>query len=127
MPGPPFDIALLFAQGAAGAGAKGADTPTWSYLLLYAPIFLLFYVLLIRPGQQAERKRRELINALKKNDRVLTQAGIYGTVVSIHPDGDRVVLRVDDDRGVKMEFSKASIARVVDPAADKEKEKAEAV
>ncbi len=63
---------------------------------------------MIRPQQQQEKKRREMIDALKKNDKVLTSAGIYGTVVSVDNEDDRVVVRVDDDRGVKIAFSKAS-------------------
>ena len=55
-----------------------------------------------------------MIDALKKNDKVLTTAGIYGTVVSVDAEHDRVVLRVDDDRGVKVAFTKASIVRVLD-------------
>ena len=121
MPGLLHRIPLLLAEGAAAPRGGGGDI--WSTVLMFAPAIVLFYLLLARPAQQAERKRRDMINALKKNDRVLTQAGIYGTVVSVQPDGERVVLRVDDDRGVKIEFSKASIARVIDVAAEKEKEK----
>ena len=68
-----------------------------------------------------------MIDALKKNDKVLTSAGIYGTVVSVDEEDDRVVVRVDDDRGVKVAFSKASIVRVLDGSADKSKEKADGV
>lgn len=62
-----------------------------------------------------------MINAIKKNDKVLTLAGIYGTVVSVDGDQDRVVLRVDDN--VKIAFSKTAILKVIDVAPDKEKEK----
>ncbi len=51
---------------------------------------------------------------MKKNDKVITTAGIYGTVVSMDTDHDRVVLRVDDDRGVKLTFSRVSILKVVE-------------
>lgn len=112
----------LFAQAppAKPAGEGGGMLPT---LIMFAPMVLLFYFIIIRPGQTQEKKRRELIDSLKKNDRVLTQAGIFGTVVTASPESDRVVLRVDDDRGVKLEFSKASIVRVVDQA-EKDKSKA---
>ena len=67
-----------------------------------------------------------MIEAMKKNDRVLTSAGIFGTVVSVD-GGDRIVLRVDDERNVRLTFSKASIVRVIDPSEkdkDKDKDKA---
>ena len=66
-----------------------------------------------------------MMSALKKNDKVLTSAGIYGTVVSVDDDSDRVVLRIDDDRNVKVAFSRVSVVRVFDGSEKgKEKEKA---
>jgi preprotein translocase subunit YajC len=46
---------------------------------------------------------------LKKNDRVLTTAGIYGTIVAISEKEDELTVRVDDNVRIKM--VKASIAR----------------
>lgn len=105
----------------APAPSSGAESSLPTIIVL-GPIFLLFYILLVRPQQQAEKKRKSLVEALKKNDRVFTSAGIYGTVVSVEPDQDKVVLRVDDDKGVRMTFSKASILRVVDAKPEKSAE-----
>jgi preprotein translocase subunit YajC len=91
----------------------------WSTLILLAPMLPLFYLLFIRPQQQAERKRKSMLEMLKKNDKVLTTAGIYATVVSVDPGHDKVVLRVDDERGVKLAFTRASIARVIDTSSEK--------
>jgi preprotein translocase subunit YajC len=90
-----------------------------STLLLLLPIPFLFYFLLLRPQQQQDHKRRSMIDALKKNDKVLTTGGIYGTVMSIDANHDKVVLRVDDERGVKLAFTKASVARVLEPSSEK--------
>jgi preprotein translocase subunit YajC len=110
----PFgDAIFLLAQAAAPAAeAPGQQPSLLSTLLPFLPIIPLYYFLILRPQQAQERKRKESLNAIKKNDRVLTQAGIFGTVVSVAAEGDKVVLRVSDDPGVKMEFSKASIVRV---------------
>src|SRR5262249_39337694 len=86
---------ILFAQDANGGSG-------WSTFLLLAPIVPLFYFLFIRPQQQAENKRRSMLDTLKKNDKVLTTGGIYATVVSIDATHDKVILRVDDERGVKL-------------------------
>jgi preprotein translocase subunit YajC len=121
MPMPFAPVALLFAQGGApGAGADGNGN-FLQPLLVMAPIVVLFYFLILRPQQQQQRKQQEMLGALKKNDRVLTTAGIFGTVVSIDNDAHRVVLRVDDERGIKLVFSKASVAQVIEPAAEKSK------
>jgi preprotein translocase subunit YajC len=57
------------------------------------------------------------------NDRVLTAAGMYGTVVSIDPEQDKVLVRVDDDRGVRIAFTRASIIKIFDGSEDKAKDK----
>jgi len=117
-----FDaLPLVFAQNAPPAGGAGAGTSPGlvTFLPYVAIIGLWFYLLLIRPQQKQEKQRREMINALKKNDKVLTSAGIYGTVVSVDEKDDRVTVRIDDDRGVKVAFTKASITRVLDTTVDK--------
>ncbi len=101
------DLPLVFAQ-EAGSGS------IQSLLLLLAPIPFLYYFLVFMPQQQQEKKRRAMIDGLKKNDRVLTNGGIYGTVMSVDAANDKVVLRVDDERGVKMAFTKSSVARVLE-------------
>jgi preprotein translocase subunit YajC len=111
---------------AAAAGGGGAATGGGMPVLLFqfGIITFLAYILFFRPQQQQDRKRREMVAALKKNDKVLTSAGIYGTVTLVDTDGDKVVLRVDDDKGVKLVFSKSSVLRVLEVAAEKPAESA---
>jgi preprotein translocase subunit YajC len=106
------ELPLVFAQDG-GAGSF------YSTILLFAPLLFIFYFLFLRPQRQEEQKRRAMIDALKKNDEVLTSGGIYGTVVSVDPAHDRVVLRVDDKLGVKLAFSRASVAKVIEPSTEK--------
>lgn len=49
-------------------------------------IFVLFYFLLILPQQRRQKKHRATLEALKKNDKVSTNGGIYGTVMSLSKD-----------------------------------------
>jgi preprotein translocase subunit YajC len=112
-----MQIPIVFAQDANGGSF-------WSTFVMLAPIPLLFYFLFIRPQQQTEHKRRSMMDTLKKNDKVLTTGGMYATVVSVDPAHDKVVLRVDDERGVKLAFTRASVARILDSSSDKSSEKA---
>jgi preprotein translocase subunit YajC len=116
------DLPVLFAQNAPAAGDGGGNL--LSMFLAFSPVIVLFYLLILRPQQAQEKKRKAMIDALKKNDRVLTQAGIYGTVMSVSDAGDKVVLRVDDDKNLKLEFSKAAVVRVIDPTTEKAADKA---
>ena len=109
------EIPLLFAQDPGSGGLL-------SFLLPLAPIPILYYIMFIRPQQEQEKKRRAMIDALKKNDKVLTNGGIYGTVMSVDSTNDKVVLRVDDEKGVRMAFTKSSVARVLELSAEKSTE-----
>ncbi len=79
----------------------------------------LIYFMILRPQKQQDQKRRAMIDAMKKNDKVLTTGGIYGTVISVDPSQDRVVLRVDDEKGVKVSFARSSVARVIEAKPEK--------
>jgi preprotein translocase subunit YajC len=109
MPGLFDVIGPIFAQDAGNA-------TNWTSFLILLPIPVLFYFMIFLPQQQQEKKRRAMIDALKKNDRVVTIAGIYGTVISVDPAQDKVVLRIDDDKGVKISMTRASVARVLEAA-----------
>lgn len=106
----------LFAQ-APAAAAKPPEASPYLQILPWLAAPFIFYFVLLRPQMAQERKRKELLTKLKKNDKVLTTAGMYGTVLSVDEKNDRVQLRLDDDGKVKVTFTKASIVRVVgDPA-----------
>src|ERR1700679_725514 len=109
------DRPLVFAAGATNAGI-------WSMMMLLLPMAAAFYFLMILPQQQQEKKRRAMIEGLKKNDKVLTSAGIYGTVMSVDAKNDKIVLRVDDERGVKLAVTTASVGRVIESSSDKSSE-----
>ena len=96
----------------AQAGASPDANPTIAMLIQFGPIIFLFavmYFLLIRPQQQKQKALEAMIKALKKGDRVLTQGGMFGTVVGV--DEAKAVLRIADD--VKVEFTKSAIVQVL--------------
>jgi len=78
--------------------------------LILVGMFALLYVIVLRPAQRSrDRDRQQLLTGLKKNDKVLTTAGIYGTVVSVSDKEDEVVVKVDDNARLRM--LKGSIMR----------------
>jgi preprotein translocase subunit YajC len=96
----------------AQAGGSPEPDPMISTLLMllqFLPIFLILYFLIIRPQQQQKKKAEAMLAALKKGDRVLTNGGMFGTVVSL--EGDRAVLKVAEN--LKIEFVKSSIVQVM--------------
>jgi len=78
------------------------------YIFPYILIFFIFYFLVIRPQKKQEQEKKNMIANVKKNDHVVTAAGIHGTVVLVKDQ--TVVVRVDDN--VKIEFDKEAIRSV---------------
>lgn len=86
-----------------------AKPSTGEFLVSLAPIlviFGIFYFLLLRPARKRQQSLQKLIEALKRGDKVLTNGGLYGEVVSV--DGPVVLLKIADN--VKVRVSKAAIS-----------------
>jgi preprotein translocase subunit YajC len=111
---------------AAAAPAKPAAEPPanpFGSLIVFLPVIVLFYLMILRPQQRQEKQRKEMINQVDRNTRVLTTGGMYGTVVSVDKDANTVLIRLGNDPGVKVEFARSAIAQVLD-GADKDKKDA---
>ena len=93
-----------FAQAPAPAGG---GSPFAGYLpfLQIGLIFVIMYVLLIRPQQKRQQELQKMQGELKKGDRVVTQAGIIGTIAGIGDDTATLIV----DRDVKIEFQRTAI------------------
>jgi preprotein translocase subunit YajC len=81
-------------------------------------IFVLMYFMIIRPQRRQEQKRREMIAAITKNDRVLTAGGIIGVVTNLKDD--ELTLRIDDARDVKVRVTRTAVTMVLEREDKKE-------
>ena len=94
-------------------------------MLSFLPMLLMlgavFYLLLVRPEKKRVAEHQALVDALKKNDRVITNAGIYGVVANVQRDQDRVTLKVDEANNTKIDVTFGAIAKILqdDSAGDK--------
>jgi len=115
---------VLFAQ----EGQKQQGFQAFEFPLLLLAMFALLYFVVILPGRRRqEKERQDRLSNLLKNDKVLTAAGIYGTVADVSDKDDVVTVKVDDNVRIKM--TKASIVLNISQderaKADKEKQKAQ--
>ena len=92
----------MWVQGFGGLSNLGS-------LALPILFFVVLYFLMIAPNQRKQKKWQEMLGQLKSGDRVTTNGGIKGTVLTVKDDV--VVLRIQPD-GVKLEFVKSAIAAV---------------
>ncbi|SEN35347.1 preprotein translocase subunit YajC [Lihuaxuella thermophila] len=87
-------------------------------------IFVAFYFFLIRPQQKRQKERTQMLNALKKGDKVITIGGLHGSIVDLTED--RVTLKVSDN--TRLVFERSAINAVTNadetttPKAEQKKE-----
>ena len=96
---------------AAPQAQEGAKQP--NPFLAFAPIifmFVIFYLLLIRPQQKKQKQHEATLQNLKKGDKVVTSGGIIGVIVGVKEN--QVVLKVGDGE-TKIEFLKSAISQIM--------------
>ncbi len=100
-----FDIAYAMGPAPQQAGQGGAGGMITSLLPLVL-IFVIFYFLLIRPQQKKAKEHKQMIENLKKGDKVVTSGGIYGVIESVNTN--TIQLKIAEN--VKVKFGKGYIA-----------------
>lgn len=84
---------------ALGGSPQGEANPL-SSLVLMAVIFSIFYLVLILPMRNKQRKLEDLVKGLKAGDKVIVNPGIFGTIVGVEDDSFQV--RIDDKTKIKV-------------------------
>lgn len=82
-------------------------------LLPLIVLFAIFYFLIIRPQQQTAKKHKEMIENMKKGDKIVTSGGLIAEVVKVEDEFFRIKLA--DNTEVKI--IKDYVARLVDEEA----------
>ena len=98
-------ISPAFAQASGGAGGL-------SSLLPFLLIFVVFYFFLIRPQQKRAKEHREMVNNVKRGDKIVTSGGLVGTV-SKSVEGQETV-EVEIAKEVKVSVMRTMIADLRD-------------
>lgn len=99
-------IPSAMAQDATGA-LGGAQPGLASFLPIVLMLFV-FYFLLIRPQQKKMKEHKAMVEALRRGDKVVTSAGIVGTVNKIDAEAGIVHIEIAPDVVVKMVKSAVS-------------------
>lgn len=110
---------LAYAQAAAPASGP-AGMGLIGNLLPIILIIVVFYFLLIRPQQKRQKEHASMLDSLKTGDTILTNGGIYGTIVSVI---DAATFQVEIGGGVKVKVAKGGIAAKIDTAQSAVQEK----
>jgi preprotein translocase subunit YajC len=111
---------IVYAMGQGGAGAEGAQGGFGAFIPLIL-MFVIFYFLIIRPQQKKSQQHKEMIQNLKKGDRIVTGGGIYGRITGL----DDQTLKIEIADNVSVKLNRNSVAALVtsqNQPAKKEKE-----
>ena len=96
-------------DGGAPAAAQGGN-PLFMILMMVA-VFAFMWFVMIRPQRKEEKRRREMIDAIKRGDKVVTIGGAHGTVDAVGEGTIDVRLGGDGDKGgVVVTFNKTAVS-----------------
>lgn len=100
-------VSEAFAMGGAPAGQQAGGSG-YEGIIMLVIMFAIFYFLLIRPQQKRAKQHKELIDALKVGDSVVTAGGAHGKVAGLQDDA----VMVEVATGVKVKFNRTAIISV---------------
>jgi preprotein translocase subunit YajC len=95
-------ILLTMGQGAASGGNGSFQ------LIFMGAMILVFWLFMIRPQAKKAKQQKTFINDLKKGDKVITIAGIHGSINKVNEDGT-LSLEVSPGSYLKIEKSTVSM------------------
>ena len=100
-----------FAQATNGGAAAGGGMNAAAFINMIFPlvlIFIIFYVLMIRPQQKRLKQHQDMLGAVKPRDTVVTTGGLIGKVTKV--DENEVELEVA--QGVRVRVIKTMLSDV---------------
>ena len=98
---------ILLAADAAG------NEGIMQFVLLFVPLFVIWYFLVIMPQQRQRKKTQEMLASLKTGDRVLTSGGMFGTIVGFREE----VVQLQVAPQLKIDIARSAISNLL-PAGD---------
>jgi preprotein translocase subunit YajC len=73
-------------------------------------VMVIFYFLLIRPQQKRAKQHKEMLSALKRGDKIVTNGGLTGTIIKAVDDSETIEVEIAKD--VKVNVVRTMIADV---------------
>lgn len=112
---------LGFTQGLALMAPPPGSDPAggiFSTLIMFASIILIFWFMILRPQQKRQKQHQQMIESLKKGDKVVLSGGLHGTIAGL--EEKTILVQVADN--VKMKFERGAIASVHRDGQEEKKE-----
>ena len=91
------------------AYAQSSDAASGSAFFQFIPLILIlgvFWFLIIRPQQKKQKEHQRMVDSLRKGDKVVTNGGIFGTIVKV--GDDRLTLEIASKIQIQLERHQVS-------------------
>jgi preprotein translocase subunit YajC len=102
-----FETITTLAMMPQGGGGEDSGSP-WTMMIMFGAIIAVMYFLIIRPQQKRQKDHQKLIDGVKHGDKIITSAGIHGTVTK--SSEKTVEVQIADNTKITVE--KSAIASV---------------
>jgi len=101
-----IDVAYAMGPAPQGGAGQGGAGGLFGSLIPLVLIFVIFYFLLIRPQQKRAKEHKNMIESLKKGDKIVSSGGIYGIIEAVGTN--TVTVKIGEN--VKVKLGKAYVA-----------------
>ncbi|HCV23767.1 MAG TPA: preprotein translocase subunit YajC [Candidatus Latescibacteria bacterium] len=91
--------------GAAEGQASGSPI---AQLLPFVLMFVVLWLLILRPQIKKQKAQQKMVDELKKGDKIVTSGGIHGVITNLKDD----LINVKVAENVKIDISRAAVSRV---------------
>lgn len=91
-----MDFFISSAYAAEGPAASG-----WGSFVIFLPLILIMYFMMIRPQQKRQKEHQALVTSLSKGDEVVTSGGILGKITDI--DDNFIQLKISSNGEMKIQ------------------------
>jgi preprotein translocase subunit YajC len=109
-----YNMIIMMAQNPQATGSTGqAQTNPIMQFLPFILIFVVMWFFMIRPQSKKQKELQQMLESVKPGDWVLTNGGIIGKITSIKPDKNVVVVEIDDNNHIRVEFQKSAIVTIL--------------
>lgn len=103
-----FLVEPAFAMGGAAEG-QAAGSPI-AQLLPFVLMFVVLWLLILRPQIKKQKAQQKMVDELKKGDKIVTSGGIHGVIANLKDD--LISVKIADN--VKIDISRSAVSRVRD-------------
>ncbi|MDG1178003.1 MAG: preprotein translocase subunit YajC [SAR324 cluster bacterium] len=110
----PF-VSVAYAQ---SAGDAASQSPFFQFIPLVL-ILGVFWFLIIRPQQKKQKQHLNMVDSLRKGDKVVTNGGIFGTIIKV--GDDRITLEIASK--VQIQIERQQVARMDKKIAESKEDK----